>query len=119
MTALYRIICIVAVHLLLSGCLMEALPTSDGTATVAAISWVAPTTRTDGSPLPLSEIAGFRIYRGTDPNNLILVKDINDPGATDFSVTESQPGTYYYALTTYNIYGLESNFSDVVSKTVT
>lgn len=89
------------------------------TSNIVSISWTAPTTRTDGSFLPLSEIAGYRVYRGTDPNNLTLLIDTKDPSVTDLNTTETEPGTYYYAATTYDVYDIESTLSDIVSKTIT
>ena len=84
----------------------------------ATLSWVAPATRSDGSPLPLSELAGFKVYAGTDPEALSLLADISDSSTTEYTVNDLEVGTHYYAVTAYNIYGLEGELSGVVSKTI-
>ena len=127
MTSLIRTICIVAACLIGTGCVTQASYFPDSSSGgggsnsvggLVSISWVAPTSRVDNSTLSLSEIAGYRVYRGTDPDNLVLLKDTTDPSITNLNITETQPGTYYYAVTTYDTNGLESNYSEVVSKTV-
>lgn len=80
------------------------------------LSWTAPTTREDGEILELSELEGYRIYYGTDSNNLIPLVDLNDSSITTHSITDLITGTYYFAVTAYDYGGLESGFSEVVSK---
>ena len=125
MASFVRIILIAAFYLFVTGCVTEAsyFPSSSpspspGASSVMAIAWAAPTTRNDGSFLSLSDIAGYRIYRGTDPNNLVLLKDTSDPTLTEFNITETQPGTYYYAVTAYDINGRESMYSEITENTV-
>jgi len=84
----------------------------------ASLSWVAPTTRSDGSPISLSEIAGFRIYHGTTSGDLTLLRDLGDNSATSYTVTDLEPATHYFAATSYDYDGNESSYSDVISKTV-
>lgn len=84
----------------------------------AVLSWVAPTTRTDGSPLSPGEVAGFRIYHGTDSGNLTLLHDLSDGSATSYTVTGLQPATHYFVVTDYDYNANESAFSAEVSKTL-
>ena len=84
----------------------------------ADISWVIPATRTDGTPLQLSEIDGFRIYMGATSNNLTMVVDLNDRTITRYTMTNLTSGTYYFAITTYDIDGNESQFSNIAGKSV-
>jgi hypothetical protein len=90
------------------------------TVTVAApngtadLSWVAPTTNEDGSPLTL---ASFNVYRGTSPNNLQKIGSV-DAGQTTFTVTGLGAGTHYFAVTAVSITGAESTLSNVESKTM-
>ena len=86
--------------------------------TSATLSWAAPATRADGSPLPLSELGGFKIYAGTNADNLALLVDLDDPAATEYKVTDLAPATYFYAVTAYNVHGDESDTSNLVSKTI-
>ncbi|MEJ2620869.1 MAG: putative Ig domain-containing protein [Candidatus Thiodiazotropha sp.] len=81
-----------------------------------SLSWVAPSTRTDGSPLPLSEISGYRLYMGTNRNNLSPVVEVS--GSTTHTVENLETGTYYFAITAYDQTGNESDLSNVVEKEV-
>ena len=82
------------------------------------LSWSAPTTRTDGTPLSPSELEGYRIYLGTSPDNLVLQEELLGISSTEISLIISAPGIYYFAVTAYDADGLESAFSEVVSKEV-
>jgi len=93
------------------------LTVSSGPAT-PLLSWVAPVSRADGTPLSLSEIAGFRVYSGLASDNLSLVADVNDGSATSHTVTGLSSGTHYFAVTTYDYSNNESVYSDIVSKTI-
>ena len=84
----------------------------------ASLSWVAPSTRVDNSPLPMSEIGGYKVYMGVDANALALYEDISDPYQMELVVSDLDAGTYYFAVTAYNQYGAESDFSEVVDKAI-
>lgn len=85
----------------------------------AALSWVAPVTRVDGTPLSLSQIAGYRVYRGTSSSNLALLSDLKDGSATSYTATGlAAATTYYFAVTVYDDRGNESGYSTVVSKRI-
>ena len=88
---------------------------ANGTAT---LSWIAPTTRADNTALPMSEIGGYKIYMGTTISNLTPYADINNPSQMEYTVSQLDTGTYYFAVTTYNQYGAESVLSTIVSKTI-
>jgi hypothetical protein len=91
--------------------------TTTTTTSSAVLSWVAPPTRTDGSALSLSEIAGYRVYRGTSASNLVLLKDLNDGSLTGYTATNlAAATTYYFAVKVYDYSGNESGYSTVVSK---
>ncbi len=82
------------------------------------LSWTAPTTRTDGDPITLSDLEGYRIYYGTASDNLTPLVDLDDSSITSYSVTELSPGLYYFSVTAYDYDGLESTYSEIVSKEV-
>ena len=84
----------------------------------ADLSWDTPTTRTDGSGLPANEVAGYRIWLGTSRDDLHLVADINDGLTTRYTVTDLSAGTYYFAVTVYDIDNIESGFSAIVRMTI-
>ncbi len=103
------------------GILSSALPTysiaveqtSLGNAT---LSWVAPTRRDDGTAL--TNLAGYRIRYGTSPGSYPNQLQIPNPGITTCVVENLPPGTYYFVATAYDSNGSESEYSGVVSKTI-
>jgi len=80
------------------------------------LSWLPPTTNTDGSPL--SDLAGYYVYVGTEPNNLARLIVISDPMTTKSTVKGLTPGTWYFAVSAVNGGGSESARSKIVSKTI-
>jgi hypothetical protein len=93
-------------------------PTSDTVSVQQKVdlSWVAPNTRTDGSYLDPNDLVGYKIYYGTSPDQLALYEEIVGVSDTATSITISTPGIYYFAVTAYDADGLESSFSEIVSK---
>ena len=89
------------------------LPTGNGTAT---LSWEAPTTNTDGKPL--TDLAGYRIYYGTDANNLVATVELDSVGLQTYVIDDLGAGTWYFAVKAYTSGGAESSLSEVVSKTI-
>ncbi|MGQ0430458.1 MAG: putative Ig domain-containing protein [Gammaproteobacteria bacterium] len=83
----------------------------------ATLSWEAPTQRTDGSPL--TNLAGFKLYYGTNAGNLSNVKQVPDAGARSDVIDNLTVGTWYFAASAYDTAGLESARSNVASKTIT
>lgn len=83
----------------------------------ADVSWTAPTKNTNGSAL--TDLAGYRIYYGTNPSALSQSINVQNAGATDYVIQGLTQGTWYFAVTAYTNTGVQSNFSSVVSKTIT
>jgi hypothetical protein len=81
-----------------------------------SLSWSAPTTRADGTPLSLADIDGYRIYLGKSPGNYSDVVEVADGTAQSANVTDLPAGTYYLVMTTFDNTGLESQKSAEVSK---
>ena len=82
----------------------------------ATISWTPPTTNADGSPL--TNLRGYKIYYGTNSSNLTQVLDLPNPGISSGVVENLAPGTWYFAVTSYNSSNVESGRSNVTSKTI-
>ncbi len=86
------------------GCSAPTYPNCES----ATLTWTTPTTNTDATPLPLSEIAYFGVYYGTDPDDLDLytklARTINAWTITGLS----GGGTYYIAVTCVSRSGVES-----------
>jgi len=82
----------------------------------ATLSWLPPTTNTDGSPL--TNLAGYKIYWGTAPGNYSSSATVMNAGLTAYVVTNLTPNTYYFAVKAVNSTGTESVFSNPASKTI-
>jgi len=80
------------------------------------LQWTAPVTRTDGTPLSLSEIAGYRVHYGTSPGSYPHHVDITDGSLQSATLTGVPVGTYYIAMSTYDSNGLESSYSASIVK---
>lgn len=82
----------------------------------AILTWVAPTTRTDGTAL--TNLAAYNIYYGTTATALILKLNKLAP-ATTHTFTGLAPGPHFYTLTAVDSAGRESaQTAPPVSKTV-
>ena len=80
---------------------------------VLQLSWVAPTENVDGSPL--TDLAGYKIYYGTQAQNYPDWTDVSDASATQFELTLPM-GTYYVTMTALDADGNESVYSNEVIK---
>ena len=82
----------------------------------ATLSWLPPTTNTDGTPL--TNLAGYRVYWGLSQGSYPNSATLSNPGLTSYVVSNLSPGTYYFVATAYNSAGVESTFSGAASKTI-
>jgi hypothetical protein len=82
----------------------------------AVISWLAPTTNTDGTAL--TNLAGFYIHYGTKKASLDHRIVINTVGISNYVVDNLTSGTYYFSVSSYTKTGVESDLSKIVSKTI-
>lgn len=83
------------------------------------LNWVAPTTRTDGASLDLSEIGGYVVYLGTSSSNMSKQVELSDSSATSYVIEDLDLGTYFVAITAYDMDGNVSSYSNIVEKIVT
>jgi len=88
-------------------------PPATGT---AILSWTAPTKNADGSPI--TGLAGYHIYYGTDPNHFTQTIKISGAASTKYVVNGLAAGTYYFAVSAYNAAGQESVKSNIASKSI-
>jgi hypothetical protein len=86
-----------------------------GTGT-ATLSWSAPIENVDGSSV--TNLAGYRIYHGTNPNALQSTVQVSNPGITLYVMDGLSAGTHYFAVSAYNAVGIEGNRSAVASKKI-
>jgi hypothetical protein len=81
----------------------------------ATLSWTAPTTNTDGSPL--LDLGGYRVYWGLNANALNNVVDI-PVGVLTHRVGGLNSGLYYFAVSARTTANIESDLSEVLFKLV-
>lgn len=83
----------------------------------ATLSWAAPTTNTDGTPL--TDLAGFKVYYGTvSPVDKTNGQSIDVGNVTGSALSGLSAGTYFFRVTAYDIFGNESSYSEEVSKVI-
>jgi hypothetical protein len=79
----------------------------------ARLAWGVPTTYTDGTPL--TNLAGYKVYYGTSSGSYTRIIDVGN--VTTYTINNLSSGTYYFAVTAYDIQQIESSYSSEVSKT--
>jgi len=95
--------------------------TVNGTATQTgsiSLDWTAPVARTDGTPITMSEIAGFTVYYGTSTGSYPNKLSVDDGSTTSATIADLPAGTYYLVVTTRDYEGRESGYSSEVAKMV-
>jgi hypothetical protein len=85
---------------------------TNGTAT---LSWAAPTTNTNGTPV--TPLKGYTIYYGTSPGALSQSVAVSS-SATSYTVTGLASGTWYFGIVANAADGTQSAMSNVGSKTI-
>lgn len=91
-------------------------PAGSGATGTATLTWMAPTTNTNGSAL--TDLAGYHIHYGNSPSALSKVIDVANPGTTSYTVGSLASGTWYFAMSAYTTSGLESALSNTGSKAI-
>ena len=121
MRNLYQLLAITVLLALLSACGSQQSASTRTTSALSttpvdgvSLAWSAPSTRTDGSYLPLTELAGYRVYYGTTADDMAPLVDLNDIAITQYTVSNLPAGNYYFAVSVYDIDGLESGYSQVI-----
>jgi hypothetical protein len=84
---------------------IEVQPAAPATGS-ATVSWVPPLDNNDGSVLV--NLSGYRIYYGTDANNLTQSVTVANPGLTRYMLSGLAAQTWYFSMTAYNSIGTES-----------
>ncbi len=80
----------------------------------ASLSWAAPVTNSDGTAL--TDLVGYKVYYGTASGN--YTQDVGVENVTNYTVSNLTGGTYYFAITAYDISGNQSAYSNELSKTI-
>jgi len=83
-----------------------------------ALSWLPPVEREDGTPISMTEIAGYRVYYGTTQGDYNENIEIAGSDTMQAEVGGLTAGTYYLVVTTYDVDGVESDYSQMVTKRI-
>jgi len=92
---------------------VDVVSTAAGSITV---QWLPPTERDDGTPL--TDLAGYNLRWGTALGHYPNLATIPNAGVATYVIDELPPGTYYLVATAYDVYGIESDFSNVAMATI-
>ena len=90
----------------------------NGSNAALSLNWTAPSEREDDTGLSLSEIAGYRIYYGTEAGNYQYQFVVNDGSAEQAQIVGAPSGIYYLVMTTIDVDGRESTYSQEVVLTI-
>ncbi len=82
----------------------------------ATLSWTPPTENTDGSTL--TNLAGYKIYYGRSSDAMSQVIKINQAGITSYVIENLSPDVYFFAMTSFNSDGVESERSATLKKSI-
>jgi hypothetical protein len=88
-------------------------PPADGAVT---LSWVAPTSNTDGTAL--TNLVGYHIYYGNSPAKLTQSIAISKATVLSYEISGLASGTWYFAVAADAANGSQSEMSDVGSETI-
>ncbi len=92
------------------------VPPPQSSAGTATLEWMPPLTTTDGGTL--TNLAGYRIYYGTDVTRLVQRIEVKNPGVATYVIEGLPPATYYFAVTAVNAHGAESARSNAGRKEI-
>jgi len=82
------------------------------------LNWTPPTENTDNSQL--TDLTGYKVYYGISANTLTASYTLMDPNASSATVPSLASNTlYYFSVKVLNSKNVESDFSNVVTKTTT
>ena len=83
----------------------------------AQLSWTIPSTRTDGTALTLSSLAGYEVYYTNSTGTVNVVLPVTGGTTTMATVASLSSGTYSFSMSAVDTSGLKSPLSKVVSIT--
>jgi hypothetical protein len=82
---------------------------TSGSAEVATITWTATQGGTE------QELTGYRVYYGTSAAGMTHVVTVADPSETSYVVENLSPGTWFFAIASYDRNNIQSTLSPTVS----
>lgn len=87
---------------------VDAPTGSSSTINFVDLSWGRPNYRVSGASL--TNLAGYRIYRGTSSGNYNRVLNVG-ANVTSYRVDSLEPGTYFFSIKAVDQDGVESAFA--------
>lgn len=81
-----------------------------------SLSWTAPSTRADGTPLSLADIGGYRVYYGASVGNYPNSVDITNGSVTSVVINNVPGGTYQVVMSTLDSNSVEGAQSAPITK---
>lgn len=84
----------------------------------AALNWNAPMTRVNNESLKMGELAGYVISYGRDPEELTETVRIESAATMQYTISNLDKGTWYFAIQAEDVDGLISDHSGIVSKEI-
>jgi cellulose 1,4-beta-cellobiosidase len=78
------------------------------------LAWNRPTVNKDGTPL--NDLGGFKLYIGTNTRTYTSVIDVGN--ATQYTLSNMAPGTYFFCTSSYDQLRNESAFSTEITKMI-
>lgn len=100
-------------YIILTAMLLSLTVTPARAANPTTISWTAPTTNSDGTPL--TDLAGYKVYCGVKTGVYTTPKNVGNVLSYALSNMGLAQGTNYCAVTAYDTSGNESVKSNEVS----
>ena len=85
-------------------------------AATVTLAWDAPTTNEDGTPL--TDLAGYNIYYGTQPGIYGPPVNVGNVTQTDISLGPVEDVTYHFVATAFDQNGNESGYSNEVTTNI-
>jgi hypothetical protein len=81
----------------------------------ATLNWTPPTQNMDGSPI--TNLAGYKVMYGSSPGQYSQALSVPVPTMTSVAIEALEAGrTWYFTVKAVNTSGVESDFSNEVSK---
>lgn len=92
---------------------LSVLQNASGSATV---NWTTPMTNSDGTTL--TDLASFRIAYGRSSTNLDQTAAVANTSLSSFTINNLSTGAWYFAVYVVNSRGVESEISNIGTKTI-
>jgi len=102
------------ITIVFAGCGIDSIGPNNISTGSASLAWDAPTTYVDGTPA--TGPAGYKVYYGTASRTYTHIIDVKT--AQSCTINSLAHSTYYFAITAYDTSGIESDYSDEISKTI-